>query len=259
MSQFTPAVLPAFFRPWSSASLIRLGQDYDGGYLIDERDVAASTALLSFGLNDDWSFERDFLRLRPVPLQAYDATLTPRYLVKRLWRSLKRLKPHEITGSLHSLVDFPQFFSGDRRHFRSYVGLDGVPGHVSFASVMRTLDESLQGQSGIFVKIDIEGSEYRILDDLLEHAARFSALAIEFHDVDIHLATLERFISRFPLKLVHVHANNHALINGSRTPLVIECTFSASQPTGEPGTATLPHPLDMPNKRNRAEIAIRFE
>ena len=75
MSQFTPAVLPAFFRPWSSASLIRLGQDYDGGYLIDERDVAASTALLSFGLNDDWSFERDFLRLRPVPLQAYDATL----------------------------------------------------------------------------------------------------------------------------------------------------------------------------------------
>ena len=73
------------------------------------------------------------------------------------------------------------------------------------------------------------------------------------------MSALERFISRFPLKLVHVHANNHALINGSRTPLVIECTFSASQPTGEPGTATLPHPLDMPNKRNRAEIAIRFE
>jgi hypothetical protein len=258
MSQFTPAVLPAFFRPWSSASLIRLGQDYDGGYLIDERDVAASTALLSFGINDDWSFERDFLRRRPVPLQAYDATLTPRYLVKRLWRSLKRLKPHEITGSLHSLVDFPQFFSGNRRHFRKYVGLDGVAGYVSFASVMRTLDESLQGQSGIFVKIDIEGSEYRILDDLLEHAARFSALAIEFHDVDIHLATLERFISRFPLKLVHVHANNHALINGSRTPLVIECTFSASQPDGEPGTAMLPHALDMPNKRNRAEIEITF-
>ena len=101
--------------------------------------------------------------------------------------------------------------------------------------------------------------EYRILDELIEHGGRFSALAIEFHDIDIHLAALERFISRFPLKLVHVHANNHALINGSRTPLVIECTFSASQPTGEPGTATLPHPLDMPNKRNRAEIAIRFE
>jgi len=258
MSKFTPAVLPAFFRPWPSASLIRLGQDYDGGYLIDERDVAASSALLSFGLNDDWSFERDFLRRRPVPLQAYDATLTPRYLVKRLWRSLKRLKPHEIKGSLHSLLDFPGFFAGNRRHFPRYVGLDGVPGYVSFANVMRTLDETLHGQSGIFVKIDIEGSEYRILDDLLEHASRFSALAIEFHDVDIHLAALERFVSRLPLKLIHVHANNHALINGRRTPLVIECTFSASTPGGEPGTAALPHALDMPNKRNRAEIAITF-
>lgn len=258
MSKYTPAVLPAFFQPWHSASLIRLGQDYDGGYLIDERDVAASSALLSFGLNDDWSFERDFLRRRPVPLHAYDATLTPRYLVKRLWRSLKRLKPHEIKGSVHSLLDFPGFFAGNRRHFRRYVGLDGVPGYVSFANVMRTLDETLHGQSAIFVKIDIEGSEYRILDDLLEHASRFSALAIEFHDVDIHLAALERFVSRLPLKLVHLHANNHALINGRRTPLVIECTFSASPPDGEPGTAALPHALDKPNKRNRAEIAITF-
>lgn len=258
MQTLTPAVLPALFRPWRSASLIRLGQDYDGGYLVDERDVMASTALLSFGLNDDWSFERDFLRRRPVPLQAYDATLTPRYLVKRLWRSLRRLKPHEIIGSVQSLRDFPEFFSGDRRHFPSFVGREGVPGYVSFSEVMRTLDESLHGRSGVFVKIDIEGSEYHILDDLLGHAGRFAALAIEFHDVDIHLPALERFVARLPLKLVHVHANNHAPIDGSGTPLVIECTFSASTPDGEPGTAALPHPLDMPNKRNRAEIAISF-
>jgi hypothetical protein len=258
MSKFTPAVLPAFFRPRFSASLIRVGQDYDGGYLIDGRDVAASTALLSFGLNDDWSFERDFLRLRPVPLQAYDATLRQGYLFKRLWRSLKRLKPHEIAGSVHSLVDYPRFFAGDRRHFRTHVGLDGTAGYVSFSAVMRTLDQSLNGRSGIFVKIDIEGSEYRILDELIEHGGRFSALAIEFHDIDIHLAALERFVSRFPLKLVHVHANNHALTTGSRTPLVIECSFTASPPDHDPGPVTLPHALDMPNKRNRPEIAITF-
>lgn len=258
MSKFTPAVLPAFFRPWPSASLIRLGQDYDGGYLIDERDIAASTALLSFGLNDDWSFERDFLSRRPVPLHAYDATLKPRYLFKRLWRSLKRLKPHEIAGSVQSLFDYSRFFSGDRRHFRTYVGLDGVAGYVPFSGVMRTLDETLRGERGVFVKIDIEGSEYRILDELLEHAGRFSGLAIEFHDVDIHMAALERFVNRLPLKLVHVHANNHAIVNGQRTPLVIECTFTASDSHGAQGSVVLPHPLDMPNKRNRQEIALSF-
>jgi hypothetical protein len=241
MSKLTPAVLPAFFRPWPSASLIRLGQDYDGGYLIDERDIAASTALLSFGLND-----------------AYDATLKPRYLFKRLWRSLKRLKPHEIAGSVQSLFDYPRFFSGDRRHFRTYVGLDGVAGYVPFSGVMRTLDETLRGERGVFVKIDIEGSEYRILDELLEYAGRFSGLAIEFHDVDIHMAALERFVNRLPLKLVHVHANNHAIVNGQRTPLVIECTFTASDSHGAQGSVVLPHPLDMPNKRNRPEIALSF-
>ena len=193
-----------------------------------------------------------------MPLHAYDATLKPAYLVKRLWRSLRRLKPHEISGSVRSLIDYPRFFAADRRHFRSYVGHDGVAGFVSFAHVMRILDESLRDPAGIFVKIDIEGAEYRILDALLEHAGRFSGLAIEFHDVDIHLTALERFVSRFPLKLVHVHANNYALVNGGGTPLVIECSFSANHPDGERGTAVLPHPLDMPNKRHRSEIALTF-
>jgi hypothetical protein len=258
MSPPSAAVLPAFLHPWSPAQLVRLGQDYDGGYLVDQRDVAASAALLSFGLNDDWSFERDFLRLRPVPLHAYDATLKPGYLIKRLWRSLRRLKTHEIAGSVRSLVDYPRFFSADRHHYRAYVGHEGVPGFVSFAAVMRTLDEALRGPSGIFVKIDIEGSEYRILDALVEHGRRFSGLAIELHDVDIHLAALERFIGRFPLKLVHVHANNYAPVTGGGMPLVIECTFSASHPDGDRGTVVLPHPLDMPNKRNRREIALTF-
>ena len=48
----------------------------------------AAAPLLTFGLSDDWSFEKDFLRRRPVPLASYDPTLTEAHL---LCKSLKYL------------------------------------------------------------------------------------------------------------------------------------------------------------------------
>ncbi len=254
----TPAFLPACFRPLLSHSIIRLGRDFDGGYLLDQRDVQKSKALVSFGVNEDWSFEKEFCKGREIPVFAYDATLNVRYLVRRAWRSLIRLNPFAIARSFRALVDYPIFFSGNRRHNRRYIGLDGVPGFTTLSSVMAEVKQQSGIESDIFMKIDIEGWEYRIFEELIEHGHRFTGLAIELHDVDIHLDKLESFIQRFPLKLIHVHANNYSPINGAGIPLAIECTFSASEPSGGHEAVALPHPLDMPNKRNRAEVALSF-
>ncbi len=254
----TPAFLPACFRPLLSHSIIRLGRDFDGDYLLDQRDVQKSKALVSFGVNEDWSFEKEFCKGREIPVFAYDATLNVRYLVRRAWRSLIRLNPFAIARSFRALVDYPIFFSGNRRHNRRYIGLDGVPGFTTLSSVMAEVKQQSGIESDIFMKIDIEGWEYRIFEELIEHGHRFTGLAIELHDVDIHLDKLESFIQRFPLKLIHVHANNYSPINGAGIPLAIECTFSASEPSGGHEAVALPHPLDMPNKRNRAEVALSF-
>ncbi len=254
----TPAFLPVCFRPLLSNSIIRLGRDFDGGYLIDQRDVEKSKALVSFGVNEDWSFEKQFSKGRDLPVFAYDATLNIRYLVRRAWRSLIRLNPIAIARSFHALLDYPIFFRGKRHHYRRYVGLDGVRGFTTLSSVLAEVKQQSGIESGIFMKIDIEGWEYRIFEELIEHGHRFTGLAIELHDVDIHLDKLERFIQRFPLKLIHVHANNYSPINGAGIPLAIECTFSASEPAIAAETVALPHPLDMPNKRNRAEVALSF-
>ena len=51
-----------------------------------------------------------------------------------------------------------------------------------------TIDDAfarLPANCQAFVKMDIEGSEYRVLDDLLKHWGNIVGLAIEFHDVDI--------------------------------------------------------------------------
>ena len=52
--------LPSFLKYKSARNLTRLGRGNDGGYLIPKEDIERSEILISFGINDDWSFEKDF-------------------------------------------------------------------------------------------------------------------------------------------------------------------------------------------------------
>ena len=47
-------------KPKYNYDLIRLGKDFDGGYLVGENSVRGADYLISFGINEDWSFEKDF-------------------------------------------------------------------------------------------------------------------------------------------------------------------------------------------------------
>ena len=58
--------LPSFLQPYKNKNLIRLGNDYDGGYLVDKNIVRESDALISFGISYDWSFEKIFSNLISV-------------------------------------------------------------------------------------------------------------------------------------------------------------------------------------------------
>ena len=76
-----------------------------------------------------------------------------------------------------------------------------------------------------FIKIDIETSEYRILDELIENQEKFTGIAIEFHDVDLHLDKILKFITSLNMTLVHIHPMNQALtVNGM--PIQIELSFA---------------------------------
>ena len=52
--------LPIFFKPNYKADLIRLGSKNDGGYCISKLALQDTSILYSFGLGDDWSFEKQF-------------------------------------------------------------------------------------------------------------------------------------------------------------------------------------------------------
>ena len=58
-----PIKLPKIFRPFECLQLIRLGKDNDGGYIVNKHDVDKTDLLISFGIGNDWSFEKVFLKI----------------------------------------------------------------------------------------------------------------------------------------------------------------------------------------------------
>ena len=49
-------------KPKYNYDLIRIGRDNDGGYLVEKKSFENTECLISLGINDDWSFEEDFLK-----------------------------------------------------------------------------------------------------------------------------------------------------------------------------------------------------
>ena len=50
-------VLPIIFKPKHEFDLLRLGGDYDGGYLV-ERNSIEESQLITLGLGYEWRFEK---------------------------------------------------------------------------------------------------------------------------------------------------------------------------------------------------------
>jgi hypothetical protein len=244
-------VLPKWIEPSGLFDLIRLGRDRDGGYLVDARDVSEADFLISFGVNDDWSFEEDFLAIRNIPLHAFDGTIDRKVLALKVAKAAATGK--NLRHKLKAFFEYGRFFRGNRHHHGKMVGLELTPGYVSLAKV---LDE--HGSSGrVFLKFDIEGWEYRILDDILAVASRITGLMIEFHDFDLHRDRVESFIDGLPLRVAHVHYNSYAPLDDQGTPLTIEVTFSSHAPIAEV-EVKLPHPLDRLSAPDHVPSDIRF-
>lgn len=84
------------------------------------------------------------------------------------------------------------FFHSNKsnKHIASPIGYDCNSG-VSLESAI-----SISGiKKNFFLKVDIEGWEYRILDQIIENSHLMTGIAIEFHDTDIHFPLIENFVN----------------------------------------------------------------
>lgn len=135
----------------------------------------------------------------------------------------------------------------------------------SSTNIDRNNIDNILAQSGdsLFLKCDIDGGEYEILNKLIRNSHRFTGAAIEFHNITTPTMfnDLTNFIGKFDLRLIHIHANNYSYITSGDHNFadVIELSFSSSRKnTYLSDTITLPHILDMPNNPTDEEFKIHF-
>lgn len=242
-------MLPNWWKPVEAGGLIRIGPQHDGGYIVSERALAASDTLLSFGLSDDWQFEEAFQRMSGARVICLDHTVNWKFWVRHIIVNLLRLRWKKLTR----YFEYLHFFSNPNTEHRALkVGYDR-PGEIS----LKSLIDLLPGRS-IFLKSDIEGAEYRLLDTIISNAGRFTGLAIEFHDIDLHRARLEDFIDRLKgFVVVSLHANNAGGVDGNGDPLVIEMSF-VRKDLFEPAQPGGKKPSLAPNDPNAPDIEIVY-
>ena len=152
-------------------------------------------------------------------------------------------------------VDYVRYFKGSNKHIKKFIGKDEKDHHVSINTIAKEIVPS--NIKNLFFKIDIEGSEYQVLDDLVAISNRITGLVIEFHEVDLYIDQIKSFIERFPLNLCHMHCNNYAPLTESSTPQSIEATFTNFDVENN-YVEDLPISMDQPNKAGEEDYSISF-
>ena len=259
----TEVVLPRKYAPTCVHDVIRLGSKFDGGYAICKTSIQNSDFLLSLGMSEDWRFEEDFLDLKYVPTHLYDHTVTRYWLIKNAIKNFVKALLHQypkenLLLSLRALVKY-----------RGFVSQEGVNHYIEkiVKIKMRSNETSLTDaiertrSSRLFLKIDIEGNEYRILDQILESTEKFSGIAIEFHDLDLFEKQFEEFMEKIlvDFRINAININNFGLVPNLGFPPVIEISLSKCEKCKNTNMEKIELISCIPNNPTGPNYLIRFE
>lgn len=259
------------FLPKFKTSLIRVGKNNDGGYCVPKKSVINSDLLFSFGLNDDWSFEKDFIsRNSKTKVFVFDKSVTITFWVKNFLKSIIEIisfkkTPISIFKFAYLLVDYFIFFgNSNTKHLKKNVVQRGHITKNEIKSSYINLKEILSKnqEKNFFLKIDIEGNEYRILQDIVENQKYLEGLVIEFHNSDLMEEKILEFSEQLNLDLVHVHVNNFGDINNKGYATTFEATYSPRKYNFQREKDEFIFPvkkLDQPNNEKDVDEKVSFE
>lgn len=253
-----------FLAPSIVADLVRVGNWGDGGYVVPYSAVRSSDFLVSCGISRDWSFEAQFHQMNPgAAIHGYDHTVSAGIFRQQFYRGLLkwliRMSPRAALGQqLWLWREFRAFFGSAARHFQEkIVGEEEADRGATLDQVFARISPS---RRNVFLKIDIEGSEYGIIDAILRHAGRVTAVVIEFHDTQLARRAFCDAVTELQreFEIVHLHGNNCAPIAPDGLPEVLEITFVRQTGLVLEKRRDLPIDLDRPNAPGRSDYAVCF-
>ncbi len=220
------------FKPKFNSKKIRVGRNFDGGYIVSKKALDNAKNLLSLGVYDDWSFENDFLKKNlKSNIFVFDGSINLifwiKYLVKSLYYFLKRkISFNVLVSNFLKFLTFPFFIFKKRVKFYS----KNVVKNSKNINVLKNISINQFVKKNklkkIFLKIDIEANEYSILNDLIDIQDELECIVIEFHSIEKNMKKINNFAKKLNLKLIHIHVNNYGSINKKGFPQVLEFTFA---------------------------------
>ena len=250
-------MFPVNFKPKKLYELIRIGSDNDGGYLVDPKSIENTEYLIAFGLGNDWNFEKDFLQINNCKLLGYDFKINKNFWKKNILKSIEKFLLKKISYKVFKKNIQNQFECAKLLEKKNAQFFEKVIAKNKSCMNLKNIIQDHDLQRNIFLKIDIEGSEYRVLEQILEHQSMLTGMVIEFHDTDLHVEKIDNFINQFSLELIHIHPNNTDYLCKNNNPVSIEMSFSKN-PKILDSFAKLPHPLDQKSNKKNSDHILQF-
>ena len=213
--------------------LVRVGKNMDGGYVLGKNELNKIEYLISLGMGgerNNWSFEEEFLKInKNIKITFYDHTVSSKnYLINifRIFRRLIKLR--------YKIKDLTEMFN----HFFSYIILlnSGRIFHKK-KKILRNPQKKNEKNiyeifknitfNNVLLKVDIEGFEYEIIDQIINSSDKILSLIIEFHEIDKHEDIFENKIKllQSEFEIIHIHGNNNTGIQRVNLPKTLEITF----------------------------------
>jgi hypothetical protein len=221
-----PNVLTVYKSPFPK---IRLGKDFDGGYIIADIPNVNYSILIAGGIDNDVSFEEEFVnKYTNTKCFAFDGTID------------------NLPSENENII-----------FIKKNIGFEN-------SDNITNLNDIINANTEIIVKIDIEGAEIPWIKSLSdEQINKFEQLVMEFHFpfTDNEINVFDKINKNH--YLIHFHGNNCCGTrehNGVIMPNVFECTYLHKkyfETIPELNTDAIPGVLDMKNTGNE-EIYINY-
>jgi hypothetical protein len=201
-------------------SLFKFGSIGDGGYYLRPKSLKNSKLLLSGGISSNLEFEYDAFRFNDsLKIIMVDPTISSSKLIIKGFLRLFLKKPEKIKYLINTLIFIYLKRQSRCKHLKIWLN---KPKSL-FGIVKRTF----QIETNILLKLDIEGSEYYFLEEIIQNLDKISAMVFEFHEVHKNHERLISFIKDCSTKfnLVYISINVAGGFEGENRPKCLELSF----------------------------------
>jgi len=221
-------------RPLKFSNLIRVGSDFDGGYVLPEQSTKNIEILYSYGYGYNFEFEEHFASISGCRVllfsnEANFHNLIWKFINSTLFRLFSHSKEYAPRKHLKDFLNYLKLIQSDSI---TYINAEVTGNHaspkksksISFDSTIEDFHTNFMNSG---MKIDIEGGEYDCLENSMISFSNFSFVLIEFHSVPKNIEKFKEILERFSKTFVigNLHINNYGSIADNGIPEIIELTF----------------------------------